>query len=343
MELFDPNLYVQPPIAEQLQNQIRHPVGMSNKRFFSLVGAAGIGKSWLLNALYRHVLEQGNVFVPLWLDLSPEAAHPIDKNVMLPDCHDENGRLAWLQWWIEETNKICGIQVAVFHEGSSFAVNLGLFLQSLCAHNPHLSPIMFVDGFDDLNDSTAGDFWQEQVMARFWGESCTCLFLARRDQQMLTLPVLIWNEEVMPLPGLTRREDQEEQIIRRSRYSEEPAPDPDMMRAILAQYMTSSPFLNTCLYHRAIQTIPPSVNANDIARCLEAFMNRAGLSAGSVSLVSRLVRELEAEWTVRDLRRLVPPIRLEDPEMVALFNAGIVQNIDRTPFYHVDEGLRALL
>lgn len=341
-ETYQPKLYVQ---REELFEQIREWIHLpaDEYRLWSLVGAAGIGKSWFMTDTYQRLRKEGNC-LPIWLDLSQGAIYPDlgasapEAGQPFPDCQTPEGRSQWLEREITRAKKVCP-RVSDYNPHVAFSVMLRKFVQDLCQLCARYIPVLLIDGYEEVGDEASKDFLQEHIFSNFFGGGCTRLMIARRDKDGFGFhPTLAYVDKVVPLPPFEESQSQE-QITKRRR---EKAPAAIGIDQHVTPYLTGNPFINVQLFERAAINDPSSLGSYDFQVCLTAVLDRAGLGANHAGLLQHIAR-ISLEWTKIELRD-VCYISIDHPEMEDLFQAGLVYHVEGTGGrYKIDDGLHQLL
>jgi hypothetical protein len=304
----------------------------SEERLWSLVGTTGVGKSWFIFDLFQQLANHNN-FVPIWLDLSQAVEIPIISQQF--DIISENGRKQWLTWAGKQAKKRCK-NITKPDSSKSFDAAFALFIKELCQHCRGLTPVLLVDGYDDVLSESLRDFLLERTFNTFYKEGCTRLIITRRDDKNLPHHILGWNEQIHLLPSLNDQE-RETQIAKKERGEE--------TALILAPHLSGNAWTNNFLYHQVISRNPTKLLADDIIDCLHALLERAGLEATQERLMhlQRLTSQLPRRWTARQLRDTLG-LRLEDKNNIEpLFEAGFLKHVEGTPLYEIDLDLYFLL
>lgn len=336
-EIFQPDLNVhRQGMVDAILDWLRQPY--PEFRLRSIVGTAGIGKSWFMSDLLRELSEDAEFHI-IWLDFSRKAVHPLNRED-LPDCLQENGRLAWMSNIIEASNLQYDRKIFTLHPDVNFIPAFRAFVQAIGRQNPPIS-ILLVDGYDEIPSASDQDYVQEQILSRFWGGNNTRILLARRDEDLISHPILSWNDDPIRLPSFANDESQE-QVLLRAQINAPDGIDIDQIPKVFSPFLTGNPFINAFLFDCFIENTPPTISDTHIDACLMAVMDRARLSAEHIHLVKEIVKSLPAEWTAKELSERLN-IRLEDKNLAALFEAGIVHQISGTANYQIEAGLYRLL
>lgn len=337
MSEFDPVLNVS---RQSVIDDFLAQIGTVEGRFVSVVGAAGIGKTWVMADAFSQMvkLPEDRRVLPLWLSMTKGSHYPGTDEVV-PDCSGENGRIQWLKSAMAKINQALGQQKMAYDDTYDFDVNFDAFCQTICKEMPGWCPVLFFDGFDDLILPET-DYWQEKI-AQFWSPQCTLTFLGRRDNKKIDHPVLEWDEAIVTLRPFVD-EQRDEQITKKERALPNP-PNPTPPAQVLDGYTTGNPFINAWLFDYVVQYHISSFTRADLEACLDAYLVRANVPVSSRDLVIQLGQELSSVWTTSDLEKLAPKIKVDDPPMKPLFANGIVCHIKNTPRYKLDDGLYELI
>lgn len=337
MSEFDPVLNVS---RQSVIGDLMARIGAVEGRFVSVVGAAGIGKTWVMADVFLQManLPEDRKVLPFWLSVTVGSHYPGTEDVV-PDCSGENGRIQWLKSAMAKINQVLGQQKITYDNTFNFDVNFDAFCQTICEEMPGWCPVLFFDGYDDLNASET-DYWQEKI-AQFWSPQCTLAFLGRRDHKRIDHPVLEWDEEIVVLQPFVD-EQRDEQITKKGQALPTP-PNPTPPAQVLDGYTTGNPFINAWLFDYVVQHHISSINRAELEACLDAYLMRANVSVFSRNLVIQLGQELSSVWTTSDLETLAPQIKIDDPPMKPLFANGVVCHIKNTPRYKLDDGLYELI
>lgn len=308
-------------------------------RLRSIVGTAGIGKSWFMTGLYQRLWDDSQFHV-IWLDMSQSATDPFDKEKNLPDCRTEDGRCAWLKKVAQDSAAKYTPDIFVFQPDAPFVSNFREFVNVIGRRNPPVC-VLLVDGYDEVLVPDHQDFLQEHILSRFWGGNNTRILLARRDEDIISHPILSWNDDPVRLKGFQESQSRE-QVQRRAKNTKDIQITPDRIPQIFAPYFSTNPFINTFLFNRLIKNTPLTLKSIDIDACATAVISRAGLSSNHLQLAKNIAQTLQEEWTARELSDILT-IDLEDATLSDLFKAGIVYQIPGTAKYRIEEGLYGLL
>jgi len=308
-------------------------------RLRSIVGTAGIGKSWFMADLYR-ILREDTRFHVIWLDMSEPAIDPFDKERVLPDCRTEDGRCAWLQNIAQDSTALYTSNTYTFQSDAPFIPNFNKFVNMIGQQNPPIT-VLLVDGYDEVVEPHHQDFLQEHILSRFWGGGNTRILLARRDEDIISHPILSWNDDPLRLRGFEEHQSQE-QITLRAEKTSTVQVDPAQITSIFSPYFSVNPFINTYLFDRLITNTPASINQSDVEACARAIIDRAELKDQHLVLIKNIVNTLPAEWVARELSEYLK-MSLENELLDQLFKTGVVHQINGTARYRVEEGLHSLL
>lgn len=292
-------------------------------RLLSVVGAAGSGKSWFMSNLFLHLRQKENI-LPLWLDLSLQPLRPDGYSSI--QVSEEQGRLDWLEEIIQQ---IALLKDKIpFDRTATFAANFHHFTRLICRSQPRV--VLLVDSFDEVPLEET-PYWEESVFSLFLSGACTCLIIARRDAYALAHPILRWNDIVIELPGLEPFERQEQVKARLHKEPGRQVPD-------LSPYLTGNPFVNAVLLRRLENK--SHLSSDDLNACIEEVMLR--VNAPEPRVVWDLVSKLPPTWTARQMVDRTE-MRIDDPRLATLFQAGVVSHISGTAMYKVDAGIYQLI
>jgi hypothetical protein len=308
-------------------------------RVRSIVGVAGLGKSWFMTNLFFELRQRAN-FLPIWLDVSKERFYPHDvENILdldrqFPDCFTEAGRQEWLQWNIGLARHKCASPI-VYDDTVAFTNMFTELVRQLC-HNCGSLPVLLVDGYEEISDESRIDFLLEKICATFYGGDCTRIVIARRDDLPLPHHILSWQEKITELPPLDENQ-RAEQIKNRDAAKQINSAE------ALQPFLTGNAFINASLHQRVTGRADPEVITTDIEHCLYAALERGGLLITQINLNLLLdLAKLPDSWTNRDLNEQAQT-RLEDPAVETLFQAGFIKQIKDTSRYQLDPDLSVLL
>ncbi|MCB8917485.1 MAG: ATP-binding protein [Ardenticatenaceae bacterium] len=368
-EAFRSELYV--PREEPLEDLLGWVRQQSPEfRLRSLIGPAGIGKSWFLAHLYRQLNDTNHCLV-LWMDLGVNALHPRSGR-QLPEMASPGGRNEWLDTAVEEAGQCCQIQQLA---NGPFAERFRAFISALCEKCPPGSVIvLLIDGFDEMSNPSNRDYFQEHIFAGFLGESCTRVVLARRDEYMLTHPYLRWNEETVLLSSL-KPEEQVDQLVRRKSILEQALQqanaeekraqlralfpddiDPKVIYQLesetstvaatilerITPHASANPLINTCLFSHAAIRVPAGFTATDLSSCVQEIITRAGLKPADAEVLKKIVQLLPEDWTARELRDALS-LDVNHPDLERLFGSGVIAHLSGTARYTTDKGIYRLI
>ncbi len=336
---YQPNLYVhREAFFEELQFWFSD--SSPEYRLRSLVGAPGVGKSWAMAYVYHKLCQEG--CMPIWLDLSRSAVYPGSLNsgenpLPFSDIRTNVGRQQWLRWVMEQVQEICP-EITPFNPTIAFNNMFARFVEDLCQRCGSHTPILLVDGYDEVESDEIRDYLQEHIFVTFWQQECTRILIAQRDEAGFPHPVLSWNEEVCPLPGFIDKEERQEQIKKLQR--EYPV-QLDILDA-LEPYLSTIPLINHLLFERAVEQHPNPLNKDDFQHCVDELVKRADISSESERILYIIAQKLDENWTQIELKEKTS-IMLGDNNLEQLFETGLVHHITGTARYQIDEGLRSLL
>ena len=308
-----------------------------NYRFRSMVGTAGIGKSWFMADLYWKLIDMDQLHI-IWLDVSKKALHP-KHGPHQPNIFEEEGRLNWLQTVVVESNQKYGREIFAVPPDIEFVAAFRGFVDAICQQNPPAS-VLLVDGYDEIESIADQEFLQEHILSRFWGGNSTRIVLARRDEDTITHLMLSWSDEVIRLDGFNAKQKQE-QIKKRAQKAQSEV-DTQQLLESLTPYISSNPFINTYLFMRAADHESHSITRSDLHDCFMDILDRAGLDSRPAKVLRDIANSLPETWTARELNAILE-FNLEDPSLENLFNTGIVYQIAGTSRYQIEPGLYALL
>lgn len=331
MQEFD-DLYVNRNIfSNEIKEWLKIP--NPNNRLLSLVAATGTGKSWFMVALYKW-LSQENGFLPIWLNLS-KITDDVDLTGHRPfDITSESDRDWWLNYIKGKATNQCK-KLTTVHPMATFPTQFDLLIQDLCKECQGITPVLLVDGYDEIPTEDEREYLLEHILHTFLGKHCTRLLITRRDDKKIPHHILSYDEAIVIVPPFAR-EERYQQIKKRSTN--------DKVNKIIEPYLSGNPWINSFLYDQVARRNPIEINQAILTRCLEALLERAGLQATHDyrDLLVKMGSQLPATWTARQLRQEMN-LRLEEPEIEALFEAGFIKNIEKTPHYQIDPDLYNLL
>lgn len=341
-------------------------------RLRSVIGPAGIGKSWFLANLYLRLIERNHCLV-LWMDLGVRSKSPSNSDP-LPEMTSPDGQDEWLETAIDLANHCCDVRTVA---GGPFSQRFKAFISSLCREcKPGSTIVLLVDGFDELTSIANRNYFQERVFAEFLGQPCTRIILARRDEHMLTHHYLRWNEELIQLSGL-EADQPEDQLVRRKRIlqdvlrnedrsqkqvrlqellpgSFEPAiykrlesldaNELDTIVESIIRYipLTPNPLINTCLFSHAVTRNPVGLNPNALRLCIQEVADRAGIKRQAIDVLQKIVYQLPHRWTARELYNKLQ-LDVNDPNIEALFQSAVIFHVPGTTRYATDTGMHQLI
>jgi hypothetical protein len=348
-EVYQSTLYVP---REDLFSQIKGWILSSPDDYplWSLVGAAGIGKSWFMVDTYRRLRREYNPpCLPIWLDLSQGAVYPnLDDSAPeagqpFPDFRTENGRRQWLENIINQVKIVCPAIVS-YNPTVTFDSLFAKFTASLCQDCAEYNPILLVDGYDEIFSNQDREYLQEHIFAAFLSESCTHVLLARRDTYLLTYPFLRWNDKEILLTGFDE-EQKKNQLDRRERQLQKAGEKAHITAQItraISPYVTSNPYINTFLFKRAASNTPPRIQyPDDLEACIQVFATRAGLDSDSIALLKLIAQELPDQWSAGILNVRLG-IKIDNKRLGHLFESGIISLIPGTARYQIESGIYRL-
>ena len=326
--IFDQALNVkrEEPLAEMLDWALSPA---PRYRLRSVVGAAGIGKSWFLADLYQELLRHGPRIKVWWMNLSAHPIHPISQNPE-PDLHKREGFDTWLT----------DVSRQPFSSGTEFSARLDQALNSI----PNSTRIiLLVDGIDEIPPGTGHRDWVEkQVLAVAYHNERVRIILARRDDYGLTHPILRWNDDLYRLSGFKETQRRQQIAHRHAAREEASVPSEGLVQELLSPSLGENPFINSCLFEKIIAFPSSSLTWEQRKSCAQRFSERAGLSSASFDLLERLVDALPEAWTAKELAVYVG-ITINDPALEPLFQSGIVFGVEGSQRYRVDAGIYRLL
>lgn len=322
-------------------------------RLRSLVGPPGVGKTTYLHHLAQAL--QSEKVLLMWLDLP-------------------RGELyEYLRAWVGRQLDTLVEHGAIVLPDLSVAKlqpfwHLWPELSRTLGASP-LTPILLLDGFDELNDDSR-QFVEQYVLFPFLFpavDNCqNRAVLARRDEYALNEGVLRWEDEVVWLEPLALDSEQNQpadQIGRRlaavagqtpgaaRRILEWPSapeaaiayavglnePGREALKTELTPALTTSPFVNVLLLQRRLQRTA-ALAADDFRDCLQAYLARAGLARPAEQLsaaeLAQWVNNLPdpASFRFREID-LNPSASLT---LKALLEDGIVAQVLGTARYRFD-------
>lgn len=363
MTIYVPRPEIERYLDQQLENQ------SPEYRLASLVGTVGIGKSSLLREQYKKLHNKSD-YLAFWLDFSPDPYDPISM-APLPDYLSDFD--LWVETCQQKAETFLGQAIRLPLNPTTYDGKWQQLINRLCTHSYTL--VLFVDGYDNIEDAQQRLEIQEKIIATFLNPPCTRIFLARRDEQSLDHGYLRWNEEAITITGLTELQ-QREQIERRNEMSREQIQlwlagnitseqlqqrleltaltmkQEQLLRKrsntpnniVTTPYLSENPFINTFLFNTLLLKGNEPLNHRDIGECLDTLLERAGIpfAASGRKTIQELVTNLPESWTVNALQQKLNR-RIDDPELKHLVDAGIVSGQPRSSRYQVDQGVYFLM
>ncbi len=300
-------------------------------RLRSLVGPIGIGKSWFMSHVYNKMKNDPD-YLPIWLDLSKKAMYP-DNSLSgnFPDvAGGGNGRTQWLREIINQINATCSLHI-IFDPSVSFPAMFSHIIANLCQHCGEITPILLVDGYDEVALEEDRKYLQEHIFANFWEPSCTRVLIARRDIQELPHHILSWNEETISLSGFNDKQQQHQ--IKKHLAS-------PVSHSNLSQYLTENPYINSLLIEFAAKKHPASLELAELRNCVDIIT--ASIDIVSTDTIKRIAIDLPPTWTSLALRKKMG-IVIDDPRLRPLFEAGVIHHVTGTARYQIEAGFYSLL
>lgn len=331
MQQFDDFYVNRDNFFETIKEWLRSP--NPNNRLLSLVAATGIGKSWFMVALCKW-LNQENGFLPIWLNLSQLADETDLIGQKQLDIKLQPDRDWWLNYIKQASQTQCK-KLTAAHPMATFQTQFDLLIQDLCKECQGITPVLLVDGYDEIPTEDEREYLLEHILHTFFGKHCTRLLITRRDDKKIPHHILSYDEAIVIVPPFAR-EERYQQIKKRS--------TDDKVNKIIEPYLSGNPWINSFLYDQIASRNPIEINQPILTRCLEELIDRAGLQATHDyrDLLVKMGSQLPATWTARQLRQEMN-LRLEEPEIEALFEAGFIKNIEKTTRYQIDPDLYNLL
>lgn len=273
-------------------------------RLRSILGAAGIGKSWFMENLRLYLQQEGIPF--LWLSL-PQSQKQLDE-------------------WLE--NQYTNINL-LGDTTAGFEVKMETLARTLCQKKGQA--VLLVDGFDEVSNATERSWLQEHLLATFLGVNCTKAIIGRRDEYLITSSTLRWIDEPIPLPSFEKTE-QQTQLEKRAGTA-------SLSLAQLGGYLTGNPYLNSLVIDKAKGTTG-SLDSKAIEEIIQQYFERAGIPNEKKAHVrlTQIAIVLEPTWTAFHLERKLR-IAIDHPDLAPLFRSGIVSHIPRSNRYQIDQGI----
>lgn len=321
---YDLGLYVpRTGLREEIGRWLNSP---RNPPILSLVGPPGTGKSWLIRDLEDKPPEPYPAF-RLRLDAQQLLNYHNHDQIKLDLIRRANTACIGLNF-PEDTLPSLG---AIIED----------LRQRLCKLCPGNSPLILVDGCDDLGSLEAFGQLQREYLAPFVGTGPNCfrMVIARRydlTEYALKLKSMSLAVGVFENP-LSAAEEQHERLYGHRELT-----------GILPeghQYKWSHPLLNSLLWQYHVEGI--QITADVLTHCCRSLLNRPpriltrvetrDLAAKLEELI-RLARSTENEWTGPDFEGICK----RKLDLTDLKNQIILFNRD-TSKYKIADGLRELL
>jgi hypothetical protein len=352
-EEYNPNCFV---ARQQDRQQCLQWIELPQPKYrvYSFVGAAGIGKTWLLKALehdLRGALDAPYQPVPIWLSFPSLAKELVEGTPRYAD--------AVHSWLIELRDQIAARYPAIPDVARDVMVRqmVEVLVEPVCEH-AGFRPVLLVEGYDEVANRQAVQIARD-VLYPFAGKPQARIIMGRRDTKLRDVDELRWKEkQVILAVNATPREQF-------ARFREENFPDiPDSIidrlpeiQQLVPGYAWNPYYINAYLFNVALSRLESApaepiavedlITVEDRENCCWELINRGGPRAGGnidqkqFHQLKQIAQRLERSWSEAILQQNLS-IRLKDLE--SLFVYGTIYRDHATAQrYHVAEGLYELL
>lgn len=362
-EAFDRSLYVDIEIYQQILDDWAKDT-KTTKRVKPIIGPAGSGKSWFLQAtkLRWESSQQRLVFylnVPDWVNKDISLEKNVNKNSVLnveaaskylqefARLAEEKGADAWKYDNYLELPR----NVEIFTELLAiFAIEYGFTI------------FLLVDGYDEVGLEQSLVV-ASRILDIFARKPFVRIVLARRDHYHRLSGYLRDLEDskqgitlsVIPSPELQLQKFKaHKEII--EKYPNTKHLTIELLRESLKNYQWNHAFINTYLFFCAHQkltrrAITQLYENSDIKDCIERLIQRPHsqnvsfetIKKDEFELMQKIANELNAEWSETELQKNLKT-SLSDPRIESLFRFGVLQTVTKSPGKRkIADGLRELL
>lgn len=321
--------------------------GASGKAVLTLAGPPGCGKTWILrNAADRWNKER----LILWLDAPnlinlAETQEP-SRMINVPAFD------AWFEEAQRKAKEFCNALQPI-GEIASFEARLEALVRMLCDCSLRRSPLLIVDGYDEIPDFLQAQTFSLRFLEKFIGRPCTRLVIACRSAELIQGDTLRRNQQVLYLvevdPLSADFAAQQFKLLFQQNYGGHPMPDAKKWMRQYQYYRWDHPFLNAFLFERGLQTSPSSLRQltdQDFYDCIQESVRRAGhyppLTPQEFETLYHLATELNEEWSYWQAEDLLEASFYTHPHIHRLLELGLIIWY-KGLFYHLGAGIRELL
>ncbi len=338
-----------PQAEEAIQRWLDSP---SEKRIFSLVAPPGNGKTWTLRRLYQKWGNPGNRLV-VWLD-----APVLIRREETQDVNRMIDAESFKQWFDEIKSRAtqhCR-SLQPISTLADLPAQIGALVEMLCNCSLPASPLLIVDGYDEITEKQAETLGL-RILKSFLERECTRLILAHRvEWKVHGLPlykreVLFLSEKAPLSPEFALCQFE---ILFKEKCPTDPALDPKDWMEQLKHYRWNHPFINHFLFRRGLKGECPRLlplTPQDFYECCQAVIERPDAPGGpryprltedEFRLLHRIAKELGDQWPETDCTSLLGiPSLWGNAHIDRLFNAGLI--VPTTPFFQISDGIRGVL
>lgn len=313
----------------------------TTRQLRSYIGAAGTGKTWLMQRLYgefRDAKAPAVNLLPIWLSW-PHLAHDYVSGV---DIYTAAVRTLLEIECRELSNHYPDLSAL---PDDVEAKVLAEIVSDILCDRLDLRPVLFVEGYDEVEEPLAVTF-AEDLLYPFITKSTARVIMGRRDENLDGVDVLRWTEEAQQLEAAITPGDQLERLIQ--------AQYPGMMlqlaeiEALVPNYGWNHPYINAYFFHCALSKTDRPLNRrileDDQRVCCRQLIERGSrppLDEDQFKLLCRIAHDLGREWTEEEFEQTLQ-MRLDQIEL--FFEYGAIRQTSQTSHrYHIVDGLYQLL
>lgn len=324
-----------------------------DRRVLSVVAPPGWGKTWILEKFKE---EWGaDHFVIAWM----HAPTLINRNELIDTNHmiDVEAFLNFFDTMQNTARQRCP-HIEAIDPTQDVSDMIRAFADFICECNLEKTPLVIVDGYDEITDKQAETF-SLRLLAKLIEKRCIRLVIAHRvdwsvkgDSLRRTQRVLLFEEVDTVSRDFAHRQFD---VIYRKRNPDAPIPDPEAWMGQLKEYRWDHPLANCFLFQRGLEGSPSQLRAlasQDYYECCRAIIERPdkngkprdeALNPDEFKTLHRIAGELGREWTQDEIQELLDISNFYVNETTRkFFNRGLISE-SSPPYYHVIGGLFELL
>lgn len=313
-------------------------------RLWSVTGAPGTGKSWVLAAAYEK-LKQDPSRPVFWIDMSKG-----EDGTTSQDFSKEADRANWLHLAVTSAQRQFST-IRQYDHSIPFEAMLDAFLRDLCdPKNMMRAPVFFVDGFEEMDQQSRVEI-EERMLLRLFGSTSARLVIALRDEFSIKSPGLRWNENRLHIGPLSTDEGKS-QLEKRASKIQYMIPNLGSLLKSIPPYQWNHPYANVWLSERATNNRQVNVErfllTTDLEECLDELAKPQPLATNTFECLVALAHlraprpdQFLDTWMDLDMFSQLG-IRSNSSDIEQLFEIGFITTIPKGPTKKVADGVREL-